>query len=100
MVAFAKADLPDSVNSVEKLAVWVSTLLEHLHPELTVIEATGASERAAASAPWKITAASPPTWRNISRMSIQLDSTWQRGGKIWNFAQDLSGATIPTEFKS
>lgn len=100
MTAFSKADLPDSINTVEKLAVWTDTLLQHLNAELTVIEAAGGTDRAVVSQPWFITAANPPTWRVISRSSIQIQNTWQRGGKIWNFAQELSGATIPSEFKS
>lgn len=100
MTAFVKADLPDSINTVEKLAVWAETLLQHLNPELTVIEASGGLDRAVLSQPWFITASAPPTWRVISRSSIQLTSTWQRGGKIWNFATELSATAIPSEFKT
>lgn len=100
MTALTKADIPDNINTVEKLAVWCDTLLQHLNPELTVIEASGGVDRAAISQPWFITASAPPTWRVISRTSIQVQANWQRGGKIWNFAQELSGATIPSEFKS
>lgn len=101
MVAFTTSDLPASINSVEKLAVWATTVLQHLHPTLTVIEATGVAERAATAAPFYITAADPQAWRYISRTSIRLNSNWQRGvGKIWTHAEDLSGAAIPTEFKS
>lgn len=100
MVAFNRADLPDSINTVEKLSVWCETLLQHLHPELIVIEAAGGSDRACISQPWYIGASNPPTWRVISRISIALSSSWQRGGKIWTFAQELSGAIIPTEFKT
>lgn len=100
MVAFTRADLPDSINTVEKLELWAVTLLQHLHPEYLVIEAAGGQDRAVVSQPWFINAANPPAWRIISRTSIQINSNWQRGGKIWNFAQDLSSAAIPTEFKS
>lgn len=100
MVAFVRTDIPDSVNTVEKLAVWAETLLQHLHPELTAIEAAGALDRVAISQPWFISVSSPPTWRVISRTSIALNANWQRGGKIWTFAQELSAATIPSEFKT
>lgn len=100
MVAFSKADLPDSINTVEKLELWCVTLLQHLHPELTVIEVAGGADRAVVSQPWFLSASNPPSWRNISRTSLAISANWQRGGKIWNFAQELSGATIPSEFKS
>lgn len=100
MVAFSRSDLPDSVNSLEKLEIWVVTALQHLHPDTTAIETSGGSERVILSAPFFIPAATPPTWRNIARSSIPLSANWQRGGKIWNYALDLSGATLPAEFKS
>lgn len=101
MVAFATTDLPSSINTVEKLMVWASMVLNNLHPTLTVIEATGTAERAATAAPFYIVASDPQTWRHINRNSIKLNSNWQRGtGKIWTFAEDLSSAAIPTEFKS
>lgn len=100
MVAFVTTDIPSSVNSVEKLAVWCATILNHNFKSQTAIEATGSAQRTATAAPFEITAVDPPVWRHISRLSIGLDPNWVRGGKIWNFAQDLGSAAIPTEFKS
>lgn len=101
MVAFSTADLPSSINTVEKLQVWATTVLQHLHPTLTAIEATGSAERCCAAAPFFITATDPAVWRYISRTSIPIDSNWQRGtAKIWTFAKDLSSSSIPAEFKS
>jgi hypothetical protein len=100
MVAFSRNDLPDSVNSVEKLIVWAETLLQNLCPEVTAIEVSGSVDRIAISQPWFIQAANPPTWRVISRSSIPVSSQWQRSGKLWVHAVDVSAASIPAEFKS
>ncbi len=100
MTAFSTADLPDGINTVEKLHLWSGTLLQHLNPELTVIEVGGSLDRAILSQPWFITAANPPNWRVITRSSIQVNSNWQRGGKLWNYALELGSASIPSEFKS
>jgi hypothetical protein len=101
MVAFSTADLPSSINTVEKVLVWGSTVMQHLHPTLTAIESTGNAERVISAAPFFITATDPAVWRYISRTSIPLNSNWQRGtGKIWTFASDISSSAIPTEFKS
>lgn len=100
MVAFQPSDIPSSVNSLEKLQVWTTTILQHLHPTMTVIEATGVAERAATAAPFYIVASDPAAWRYISRTSVKLDPNWQRGvSKIWANAQDLSSQSIPPEFK-
>lgn len=101
MVAFTPTDLPSSINSVEKLAVWSMTVLQHLHPELTVVEAPGQSQLAVTAQPYFITVAEPPTWRYVARGSIALNANWQRGAsKLWTHAIDLSNQSIPTEFKS
>jgi hypothetical protein len=101
MVAFATTDLPSSINTVEKLHLWSATVLQNLHPTTTAIEAAGNAQLVITAAPFWITASDPATWRYISRSSIGLNSNWQRGtGKIWTFANDISGQAIPTEFKS
>ncbi len=101
MVAFQPTDLPSSVNTVEKVQVWAATVLQHLHPELTVIEAPGQNQLAVTAQPYWISVSDPPTWRYVSRTSIALSSNWQRGAsKLWTHAQDLSNQAIPSEFKS
>lgn len=101
MVAFASTDLPASINTVEKLAAWSLTVLNHLHPELTTIEATGTAQLVATASPFFITATEPNEWRYITRGSFRLNSNWQRGAsKVWANIEDLSNQSIPTEFKS
>lgn len=100
MTGFSTADLPASVNTVEKLAVWAMTVLQNLNPDLTTIEETGRAELQIQSAPFFIAAISPPEWRLISRSSIRINSDWQKTGKIWNHAMDISTKPTPAEFKA
>jgi hypothetical protein len=101
MVAFVTADIPSSINTLEKLTVWSCTILNELFPTQTAIEATGNANRTAESGPFLITAVDPPQWRIISRTSIPVNGQWRRGtGKIWTFVQDLGTASIPTEYKT
>lgn len=100
MVAFSRTDLPDSVNTVEKLIVWSETLLQNLCPDITAVEVAGGSDNIAISQPWFIKASNPPGWRVISRSSIPVSAQWQRSGKIWTHAIEVSSASIPAEFKS
>lgn len=101
MTAFAPTDIPSEINTVEKLEVWVGTLLANLNPDQTSVEATGSLTRTASSAPFYITSSDPAKWRNISRCSIPLSKDWQGGGnQIWNYAEELSVAAIPVSFKS
>ena len=101
MTGFVTADIPASINTVEKLHAWTSTILNHLYPGVTAIEENGQAELVATAAPFQITAISPPQWRFIDRCSMPLNSNWQRGaGKLWANVEDLGSASIPTEFKS
>ena len=101
MTAFATTDLPASVNTVEKLHAWSGMVLNHLNPDATAVEAPGSATRVATFGLFYITASDPPKWRGIIRASIPFNANWQRGAaKPWTFAEDISAAAIPAEFKS
>lgn len=101
MVAFTRTDIPATVDTVEKLAVWVETLLNNLFPNETAVESTGTAERICQAAPFYFTASNPPAWRYVSRHSIAMSPNFQRAGKIWEHAQAISTtATIPPDFKA
>ena len=102
MVAFnAATDLPPSIDTVEKLAIWTATVLNHLYPAATIVEGAGNASNQATAAPFQVTTNDPPNWIYIGRVSLQLSSNWQRGNtKIWANAQPIGNAAIPTEFKS
>lgn len=100
MTAFDKAQIPATVNSAEKLAVWVNTLLADLYRDTTVIEASGVAERVAQSSPFLFTATNPSVWRAVSRTSIQLDAGWRRTGKLWIYAQDIGTLAIPSDYST
>ncbi len=100
MTVFSASDIPPTVDSYEKLAVWLSTVLNDLYPTLTIVEGAGAGQRAAQSAPFLISNVDPPTWRCIGRFSIELDANWRSSGKIWEHAKPLGTAAIPAAYKA
>lgn len=100
MTAFATTDLPASINTVEKLAVWACQLLGYLYPDLTVVEATNQAARVIQTGPFEVTAVTPTEWRQITRLSMPLNRNWMRDGDMWQQAQDIGSLPIPAEFKS
>lgn len=101
MTVFNKdTDLPANINSVEKLAAWASSVLTFLYPNQTAIEQSGGADRVTQLGVYYITASDPPVWRMITRLSVELDPNFQKGGKDWTFVRDLGTASIPPEFKS
>lgn len=100
MTAFVTSDLPATIDSLEKLAVWVGVCLNNLNPDLTAIEAPNISELVATAHPYAVTASGVFEWRMITRQSIKLNSNWQRAGKIWIHAQPISTTALPPDFRS
>lgn len=100
MTAFSSTDIPSSVDTLEKLAVWTGTVLNDLYADTTVVEAPDSAQIVATAYPYYITASDPDGWRLILRQSIGLQNSWRRGAKIWTYAQDLGTKAIPTEYKS
>ena len=100
MTAFTTADIPPTIDSLEKLAVWVGLALNNINPDLTAIEAPNISELVATAHPYAVTASGTFEWRMITRQSIKLNSAWQRSGKIWTHALPISTVALPTDFRS
>lgn len=100
MVAFSPSNLPSSVNTVEKLAVWASSILQELHFQQEIQEAPGVIEKVATSQPFPVQVNGQYQMRIASRTSLPLANTYLQGGKIWTHVQDLSNASIPASYTS
>ncbi|WP_414589424.1 hypothetical protein [Scytonema sp. PCC 10023] len=104
MVAFSKDKIPASIDTLEKLEAWASTVLAYLNSSTTAIEGTNPTNavttRVSHSSPYFVTAdAADPHWRLVSRNSIRLDAKWTTGQqKIWNYVQSTNTNSIPVEF--
>lgn len=99
MTAFQKADLPDDIDSVEKVLAWSASVLNNLYFDTTIIENIGSATRVAQGAPFEITASDPIQWRYITRNSLPLSNNWQYQSKVYKQVQPLGSAAIPNDFK-
>lgn len=100
MTAFTTADIPASVNTVEKLHAWTASILAELNPSLTAVEGPGEAVRAASATTFFIPNGPPtPETRYICRMSFLLEGDW-RTGKIWENINAFSTTAIPAAYKS
>lgn len=97
MTAFAKTQLPDSVDSLEELAVWAISALSYINADTTAIEGPGISERTAQAGIFYVE--SDKKYRFLGRVSIQMSSEYLSGNnKMWNYAQPLATTSIPAIF--
>ncbi len=101
MTAFTTADLPASVNTVEKLHAWASAVLLNLNPQTEVQEAPGITEKVAVHQVFPVYLNGQWQYRVISRMSARVDGDYLQGSaKFWTYVQEISNAAIPSNFKS
>jgi hypothetical protein len=97
MTAFAKTQLPASVDTLEELAVWAITTLSYVNADLSVIEGVGSSERAAQSGIFYVDASKK--YRFLGRVSIEMSPDHLSGvDNLWTYSQPLSETVIPTIF--
>lgn len=102
MTAISSADIPWSeINTVEKLAVWCSTVLNDLNtPTKTFQERPGVLEVAVQAGTTQFYEGPDAGWYYQNRITIKLAPTWQRQGQAYLSAMELSTATIPTEYRT
>ncbi|MEM1971508.1 MAG: hypothetical protein QXM92_03500 [Candidatus Anstonellales archaeon] len=99
MTAFNRNDLPGSIDTVEKLALWCALVLQKVNPTKAVLETANANpERVAQVA---LIRADDDTIRAVCRLSIEIDPSYgDRKVKFWQNARELSNVDIPASFKT
>lgn len=101
MTAFTTADLPTNIDTVEKLAVWVSMVLNNINLQKTVQEVAGTSQPVAVSQLFVYNDNGTIKHRYVGRISVDISADYQQGTtKLWTHAQALSATATPTGFKS
>jgi len=101
MTPLTKEDIPATVNSVEKLAVWCAEVLQNLYPDVKYNEFTDdddnpVSRRCIEANKFFYIAIDPGQWRHSSRLSVRLSNQHQIRGKIWEHALSLGETEIPS----
>ncbi len=97
---FAKTDIPDDINTYEKLAVWLGTAMEQSCGAREVIEVEGARPERVAQAPIFVDTSN--NLRVAIRLSIPMDRAVysDRTKKFWQFAQPITETTVAASFKA
>lgn len=100
IMIFAKADIPSDIDTYEKLAVWLGTLLEQECGTREAVEVEGARPERVAQAPIFVDVSNQ--LRIAIRLSIPMDRSVysDRTKKFWQFAQPLVSTDVPASFKA
>lgn len=100
MTAFNKEiDLPNNIDTLEELAVWVGSALAKINLTRVAVEAPGYSQRVAQYGVFFVE--SDNKHRALIRISIPISDDHLAGANnIWTYALPLSTDDIPSEFKT
>jgi hypothetical protein len=97
MSAFAKLYIPQSINTLEKLAVWVGSASYQINKLTSANEGPGSAQRVAQFGIFNVEANN--TSRVIIRLSFELDESFAVDSKpIWENVKENSGESIPSLF--
>ncbi|MCG9885555.1 MAG: glucose-6-phosphate dehydrogenase [Cyanobacteria bacterium] len=97
MTAFTTSQIPSSVDTLEKLAVWAITGLQYMYPTAVSEEGEGFVEKAVTSNSYYIQSANRHAF--LGRVSLGLSPDRVVGGaKHWTYALNLGTDPLPVIF--
>ncbi len=98
MTALTKTQIPNQINTVERLMAWCGLTLGFINPTKAVVEAAGENaERVVQSF---VLRADDGTERLIIRASLPLDPNWRANSSdaFWLLVQDLENVDLPSAY--
>jgi hypothetical protein len=97
MIAFTKSQLPDNIDTLEKLIAWAGTACYQLNKIATAVEGAGVAQRVSQFGIFNVESNS--TNRVILRQSFELEEDFAINGKpIWEEVKELSQDGLPAVF--
>lgn len=99
MTTLAKTQIPNQINTLERLMAWCGLTLGFINPTKAVVEAAGENpERVIQSF---VLRADDGTERLIIRASLPLDPNWrsQSTQAFWLNVTDLENVNIPAAYQ-
>jgi hypothetical protein len=100
MAALDLADIPSSINTYERLAVWATQCLQSIANGEEVNVVAGASSVPQAQAQVAVTADNVPRWILTAYVPLDLGALNAGDAKTWMSAQDISNAAPHTNLLS
>ena len=97
MTAFSKEDIPVSIDTLEKLSLWVGIALSKINPTQTAIEGSGPEAKVAEFGIFNVPQTSKT--RVILRQSLEIEDDFvSEGKKLWEQAVEFSSNSLPAGF--
>jgi len=93
-------DIPNNINTLEKLAAWVGLALERCNPSAKLLESPDSEPQRVAQA--VLIRADDATHRMIVRLSLPINSGYAENStvKFWQNAMEIDTVALPTAYKA
>lgn len=99
MTAFSRNDLPDSVNTVEKLLVWSASILAEAYPNLFVQSRPGELEPTVNLLPLRLQHEETNPLRATILAYLPLEVNW-RNERLFKTVKELGTVPIPNSYRT
>jgi len=98
MTALDKTQIPNDINTLERLAAWASLTLGFINPTKAIVENAGENPELVAVT--FLLRADDGSERLVTRTSFPLDASWrsQTSEPFWNNVTDLANVDIPEAY--
>jgi hypothetical protein len=99
MTAFATANIPSNVNTLEELAAWVMFALAEINSNLTVQSAAGTVEPVISAQIIRLPNELTDPERIVCVAYLALQANWRSTGKVWSTGvKELSQTALPAGY--
>lgn len=101
MTAFAPANIPSNVNTLEELLAWAASALAEINPTSTVQTNAGSIERAVQVQTFEFRAQATNPERLIVVAYLPLAAGWRSQGKLFGSGiAEISQVPLPAAYTS
>lgn len=99
MTAFATANVPSNVNTLEELLAWAASALAEINPTQQIQSSLGQLEQAVTVQTFRFANQEANPERLVIVAYLPLAQGWRGSGKIWSTGiSELSTTTLPAAY--
>jgi hypothetical protein len=100
MTAFAPANVPSSIDTLEKLAAWALSALAEINPSVTIQTTAGTVEKAVQTQTFDFRNQATSPERLVVTAFLPLSAGWRSNGKLFGRVTELSSTPLPAAYTS
>jgi hypothetical protein len=98
MTAFAVANIPSNVNTLEELLAWCASAIAEVNPSVTIQTSQASAEPICTCQTFRFASQTTNPERLVVVAYLPLTQNWRSQGKIWS--NEISATALPAGYTS